>query len=46
MNKYYENYKIKELKKYEESRNKQKYIFGSLVVLLVLAIIGVSINLK
>ena len=46
MNKYYEHYKIKELKKYEESRNKQKYIFGSLVVLLILVIIGFTINFK
>ena len=46
MNKYYEHYKIKELKKYEESRNKQKYIFGALVVLLILVIIGLTINFK
>jgi hypothetical protein len=45
MNKYYENYKIKEIKKYEESKMKQKYIFGSLIVLLVLVIIGLTIKM-
>jgi hypothetical protein len=45
MNKYYENYKIKEIKKYEESNMKQKYIFGSLIVLLVLVIIGLTIKI-
>jgi hypothetical protein len=45
MNKYYENYKIKEIKKYEESKMKQKYIFGSLIVLLVLVIIGLTIKI-
>ena len=45
MNKYYENYKIKEIKKYEESKMKQKYIFGSLIVILVLVIIGVTIKI-
>ena len=45
MNKYYENYNIKEVKKYEERKTKQKYIFGSLVILLVLTIIGLTIKL-
>jgi len=45
MNKYYENYKIKEIKKYEESKMKQKYIFGSLIVLLVLVIIGLTLKI-
>jgi len=44
MNKYYENYKLKELKKYEEKNSKQKYIFGSLLIVLVLIIIGISVN--
>lgn len=45
MNKYYENYKMKEIKKYEDSKTKQKYIFGSLIVLLVLVIIGLTIKI-
>ena len=39
MNKYYENYKIKEIKKIEERKNKQKYIFGSIILLVLLVII-------
>ena len=45
MNKYYENYKMKEIKKYEDSKTKQKYIFGSLIVLLVLVIIVLTIKI-
>jgi hypothetical protein len=45
MNKYYENYNIKEVKKYEERKTKQKYIFGSLLILLVLTIIGLTVKL-
>jgi len=44
MNKYYENYKLQELKKNDDRKNKQKYIFGSLIILLVLIIIGISVK--
>ena len=44
MNNYYENYKLKELKKFEENNSKQKYVFGSLIVLLVLIIIGITVK--
>ena len=44
MNKYYEHYKLKEIKKIDEKKNKQKYIFGSL--LLVLIIITLYIYIK
>ena len=44
MNNYYENYKLKELKKFEENKSKQKYVFGSLIVLLVLIIIGITVK--
>lgn len=39
LNKYYEHYKLKELKKNEEQKNKHKYIFASLIVILTLTII-------
>ena len=35
MNKYYENYKLKEVKKKEERENKHKYVYGSTVFLLI-----------
>ena len=39
MNNYYEHYKLKEIKKIEERKNKHKYIFGSLILLILLVII-------
>ena len=39
MNKYYENYKLKEVKKKEERENKHKYVFGSTVFVLISLII-------
>ena len=39
MNKYYENYKLKEVKKKEERENKHKYVFGSTVFALISLII-------
>ena len=39
MNKYYENYKLKEVKKREEKENKHKYVFGSAVFVLISLII-------
>ena len=47
MNKYYENYKLKEVKKNEERKNKHKYIFASLlVILLIITIILYYSNYK
>ena len=39
MNKYYDNYKLKEVKKKEERENKHKYVFGSAVFVLISLII-------
>ena len=39
LNNYYENYKLKEVKKNEERKNKQKYIFGALLIIIILVII-------
>ena len=39
MNKYYENYKLKEVKKKEERENKHKFVFGSIVFALISLII-------
>ncbi len=44
MNKYYENYKLKTLKKEEEKRKKFKYIFYSLIVILLIVIIILNYN--
>ena len=39
MNLYYENYKLKEVKKRDERKNKHKYIYASVVGLLIALII-------
>jgi len=39
LNKYYENYKLKEIKKNDERKNKEKYIFGALIIIIILVII-------
>ena len=39
MNKYYDHYKLKEIKKIDEKKNKQKYIFGSLLLVLIIIIL-------
>jgi hypothetical protein len=44
LNKYYENYKLKEVKKNEERKNKQKYIFGALLITIILVIIYLYIK--
>ena len=46
MNKYYENYKLKDLKRREERKNKHKYVFGGAIVLLVSLIIFVYFSGK
>ena len=44
LNKYYENYKLKEVKKNDERKNKQKYIFGALLITIILVIIYLYIK--
>ena len=44
MNKYYENYKIKSVKIKDERMNKHKYIFASILLLLISIIIYVYFN--
>jgi|TARA_Y100000389_G_scaffold191909_1_gene218770 hypothetical protein len=44
MNKYYENYKLKTLKKKEEKRKKFKYIFASLIIILLIIVIIFNYN--
>lgn len=44
MNKYYENYKLKTLKKEEEKRKKFKYIFASLIIILLIIVIIFNYN--
>jgi hypothetical protein len=39
LNKYYEHYKLKEIKKNDERKNKEKYIFGSLIFAIIIFII-------
>ena len=39
MTNYYENYKLKKIKKREESKNKHKFIFASVLILLISLII-------
>jgi hypothetical protein len=39
LNKYYEHYKLKEIKKNDERKNKEKYIFGTLIIIIILVII-------
>lgn len=44
MNKYYENYKLKTLKKEEENRKKFKYIYASLIIILLIIVIIFNYN--
>jgi hypothetical protein len=44
MNKYYENYKLKTLKKEEENKKKFKYIYASLIIILLIIIIIFNYN--
>jgi hypothetical protein len=44
MNKYYENYKLKTLKKEEEKRKKFKYIYASLIIILLIIVIIFNYN--
>jgi hypothetical protein len=44
MDNYYENYKIKNVKQRDEKINKQKYIFFSLIIILILVIIFLYVN--
>lgn len=46
MNAFYEDYKPKDLKIKEERKNKHKYIFGSIMILLILSIIFLYISSK
>ena len=39
LNNYYENYKLKEVKKNDERKNKEKYVFGALIIVIILIII-------
>ena len=38
MDNYYENYKVKEVKKREEKKNKHKYVFATTVIILITVI--------
>ena len=44
MDNYYENYKVKEIKKRDEKKNKHKYIFGSIVLILIIVILILLFN--
>ena len=44
LNKYYENYKLKEIKKNDERKNKETYIFGALIIVIILVIIYLYIK--
>ena len=44
MNKYYENYKLKEVKKKDERKNKHKFVFFSLIILLIIIILILYFN--
>jgi hypothetical protein len=44
LNKYYEHYKLKEIKKNDERKNKEKYIFGALIIVIILVIIYLYIK--
>jgi hypothetical protein len=43
---FYEDYKPKDLKIKEDRKNKHKYIFGSIMILLILSIIFLYISSK
>ena len=44
MDNYYENYKVKEVKKREEKKNKHKYIFASTIIILIIIILILLFN--
>jgi hypothetical protein len=44
LNKYYEHYKLKEIKKNDERKNKEKYIFGALIIVIIVVIIYLYIK--
>jgi len=44
LNKYYDHYKLKEIKKNDERKNKEKYIFGALIIVIILVIIYLYIK--
>tara|TARA_B110001452_G_scaffold267582_2_gene278233 strand:- start:3821 stop:4255 length:435 start_codon:yes stop_codon:yes gene_type:complete len=44
MNQYYENYKLKTVKKKDEQKNKHKYIFFSVILVLISLIIFLYFN--
>jgi len=44
LNKYYEHYKLKEIKKNDERKNKEKYIFGSIIIVIIVVIIYLYIK--
>jgi hypothetical protein len=44
LNNYYENYKLKELKKNDEKKNRHKYIFASVLLVLLVLIIYLYIK--
>jgi hypothetical protein len=46
LNKYYEHYKLKELKKNEERKTKHKYVFGSLLLIILILILYLLYNYK
>ena len=39
MNKYYEHYKLKEIKKKDEAKNKHKFIYISIILILIIILI-------
>lgn len=44
LNKYYEHYKLKEIKKNDERKNKEKYTFGSIIIVIIVVIIYLYIK--
>ena len=44
LNQYYEHYKLKEVKKNEEKKNRHKYIFGAVLIVLIFFIIFLYIK--
>ena len=44
LNQYYEHYKLKEVKKNEEKKNRHKYIFGAVLLVLIFFIIFLYIK--
>ena len=44
LNQYYEHYKLKEVKKNEEKKNRHKYIFGAVLIVLLFFIIFLYIK--